>query len=134
MKSVKPGRGPSMMGAAGSIAIAVFGIIWTIGAIQIGGGILFALFGLCFVGIAVVQAIYHFTNATSENRYSEFDIVDASEEEDPLNRRFGGKEASLVNEEQADWDSGAMHYCPYCGKELKGDFSFCPSCGKELPK
>lgn len=30
MKSIKPGRGPSAMGALGSIICVVFGIFWTI--------------------------------------------------------------------------------------------------------
>ena len=32
MRSIKPGRGPSAMGAVGSAAIGVFGIFWTISA------------------------------------------------------------------------------------------------------
>ena len=38
MKSIKPGRGPSMMGAIVGIAIAVFGILWTIGAADMTSG------------------------------------------------------------------------------------------------
>lgn len=134
MKSVKPGRGPSMVDAAGSIIAAGFGVIWTVTALQMGAGILFALFGLCFVGIAIVQAIYNYKNATSENRYSEFDIVDAEKEPDPWNRSFAEKRGDKAPSQPAQQGGDIIHYCPYCGKSLGGDFKFCPDCGKELPK
>ena len=41
-------------------------------------GGLFALFGVVFIIIAIAQAVYNFS-ATSKNRYSVFDITDASE-------------------------------------------------------
>lgn len=91
MKSVKPGRGPSMMNAAGSIFAILFGIIWTAIAMSSGASFFFSLFGICFIGLAVVQAVYNFKNATGKNRYSAFDIVDEDEENDPLNERFGGE-------------------------------------------
>ena len=36
MKSIKPGRGPSMMGAVGAAFAVVFGIIWTMAAASMG--------------------------------------------------------------------------------------------------
>ena len=131
MKSIKPGRGPSMMGGVVSIAIGIFGIIWTIGAGSIGGG-LFALFGVVFVVIAIVNAVYNFKNATNKNRYSTFDIVDDSEEPDPLNERFGGTSyegaQAYKNEE-----SGGSEFCPYCGADVEEDYVYCNKCGKKLP-
>lgn len=35
MKSIKPGRGPSFQGVAGSIVAIVFGIFWTVMAFSI---------------------------------------------------------------------------------------------------
>ena len=61
MKSVKPGRGPSMMSAIVGIFVAIFGVVWTIAAVSMGAGI-FGLFGLVFVAIAIVQVIYNFKN------------------------------------------------------------------------
>lgn len=136
MKSVKPGRGPSMMGGIGSIFAALFGVIWTIVALSSGAGF-FALFGVCFIGLAIFQAAYNIRNATSENRYSEFDIVDSREEEDPWNRRFGAQrdtqESPTQPEQTPPQEDGAFRFCPYCGQPLSGDFRFCPHCGKELP-
>lgn len=39
-----------------------------------------------FIVLGIAQAVYHFKNATSKDRFSSFDIVDSREEEDPLNR------------------------------------------------
>lgn len=77
MKSVKPGRGPSAMGAVGALFAAIFGVIWTAAAASMGAPPFFCLFGVVFVIIGIIQAIYNFKNATGKNRYSEFDIVDS---------------------------------------------------------
>ncbi len=129
MKSIKPGRGPSMMGGVVSILIGAGGIIWTISAVGMGAPILFALFGVIFVIIAVVQAVYNFHNATSDNRYSEFDITDENEEPDPFNVRYGAPKQPTTP--PADHSGG---FCPYCGAPMHGDFAFCRKCGKALPK
>ena len=104
MKSIKPGRGPSFMGGIGAVFAALFGVFWTIMAVSMGAAFM-APFGLLFIGIAVVQAIYNFKNATGENRYSAFDIVEGTEEVDPLNERFGSsKSASTESFESAGVD------------------------------
>ncbi len=118
MKSIKPGRGPSMMSGIGSVCAGLFGVFWTIMAASMGAAMMIP-FGLIFIGIAVVQAIYNFKNATGENRYSVIDIVDEDEEIDPLNERFGRKEGS--------------EFCPYCGIKVSSEFEFCPKCGNKLP-
>ena len=111
MKSVKPGRGPSAMGA-------------------LGAPIFFPIFGVLFIIIGIVQAVYHFKNATGENRYSAFDIVDSAEEPDPLDRRFA---PDRDPEERLD-ESGDFRVCPYCGARLGSGFTFCGKCGKRLPE
>ena len=130
MKSVKPGRGPSMMGGIGSIFAAVFGLIWTCGAASMGAPGFFLLFGVVFIGIGVVNAVYSFKNAAGENRYSAYDIVDSSEEPDPLDERFGRQ----AEESAPDVPSDGFAYCPYCGAKLGEGFTFCGKCGRELPK
>lgn len=133
MKSVKPGRGPSAMGAVGSVIAVIFGIFWTIMAASLGAPIFFPLFGILFIIVGIVQAIYNFKNATGENRYSAFDIVDSSEEPDPLDRHFrpeSGAEAAPAE----DGESGDFRFCPYCGARLGSGFTFCGKCGKRLPE
>lgn len=141
MKSIKPGRGPSMMGAIVGVAVAIFGVLWTIGAADItsgmGGGfgdpfggavgVIFPLFGVVFVVIAVVGVVYNFKNATGKNRYSEYDIVDGDEEPDPLNMRFADEDYEDAAEEEG-------FFCPYCGIKIEGDYVYCNRCGKKLPE
>lgn len=129
MKSIKPGRGPSMMSGISSILVGVFGIVWTIGAVSMGAGGLFAVFGLIFVVISIVSAVYNFRNATNKNRYSTFDITDENEEPDPWNERFGEQK----NFSSQNISSNDNQYCPYCGAKTDGDFLYCNKCGKKLP-
>ena len=124
MKSIKPGRGPSMMGGVMGIFMIGFGIVWTVLASN-GGGI-FALFGVIWTGMAVVMTVYNFKNATGKNRYSAYDITDEHEEPDPLNEIFGGRET----EKKPDVES---KFCPYCGTPLAQDFEYCNKCGRKLP-
>lgn len=132
MRSIKPGRGPSMMGGVASIFGALFGVFWTLTALSMGAPIFFCLFGVFFIVMAIVQAIYNFKNATSKNRYSAFDITDNQEEPDPFNQYFG---ESNYKEESFGFDEnkGTSKFCPYCGAEVEKDYKFCNSCGKELP-
>jgi len=132
MKSIKPGRGPSRMTAVASVAAAVIGVIWCIGAIAMKAWFMIP-FGLLFVGLAVYNAIYNHHNATSEDRYSVIDIVDSEEESDPLNEKYGRKESLEEAGANSDTPGTSVTYCPYCGKPVEGDFDFCPKCGKKLP-
>ncbi len=131
MKSVKPGRGPSAMSAAGSVISVAFGILWTILTLSMGAPVIFALFGVLFVILGIIQTVYHFKNATSKNRYSTFDITDEKEEPDPLQQRFhkGDDTTGTASESTRE----TFSFCPYCGARLDSDFEFCPKCGKQLP-
>lgn len=120
-----------MMGGVMSILVGIGGVIWTIAAASMGGG-LFALFGVVFVIVAIVQAVYNFKNATGENRYSSFDVVDSREEPDPFNDRFGGYDRSDDGYEAVP-ELNAEGFCPYCGAPADNDFEFCRKCGKKLP-
>lgn len=132
MRSIKPGRGPSMMGGMGAVFAALFGVFWTIGAIGM-GAVFMAPFGLIFICMAVVSAIYNFKNATGENRYSSFDIVDETEEVDPLNERFGAKRTSGTQTFENKGFDADSEFCPYCGVKVSKEFEFCHKCGKRLP-
>lgn len=126
MKSIKPGRGPSMLSGVVGIFMIGVGVLWTVLAAQTDG--VFALFGVLWTGIAVAITIYNFKNATNKNRYSSFDITDEAEESDPLNERFGSTQGAAQEHTRAD-----NKFCPYCGAAVKNDFDFCNSCGKRLP-
>ena len=131
MKSIKPGRGPSMMGGFMGIIVALFGVFWTVMAVSMGAGFM-GIFGIIFVVVAIVQAVYNFKNATGKNRYSTFDIVDEHEEEDPFNQRFGAQNSSDIWG-QTSSVSEDNRFCPYCGTAVGKDFEFCNKCGKKLP-
>lgn len=134
MKSIKPGRAPSLMGGVMSLLVGLFGIVWTGAAFASGGGV-FALFGVIFVIIAIVQAVYHFKNATAKNRYSTYDITDAHEEPDPLSARCGapGTDAQQGASAAPEGSAPGSLFCPYCGAPAALDYAFCKRCGKRLP-
>ena len=123
MRSVKRGRGPSFTGAAVSICMALFGLLWSVVVFQSGGG-LFGAFGLIFVAIGIINAIHNFRNAVSPDRYSEYDITEDREETDPLNELFGRSSSSNGNAPYGTYSVGNS-FCPYCGNEVKKDFEFC---------
>ena len=127
MKSIKPGRGPSMMGGVSSLFAALFGVVWVYIALRGGAGP-FALFGVIFIAMALVQAWYNFHNASQNDRFSSFDIVDSREEMDPLDPRYSASEDYPVRSA----DAGVRRFCPYCGAPLQSDYQFCPECGKKL--
>ena len=126
MKSIKPGRGPSMLSGIVGIFMIGFGVVWTAFASQVSG--IVALFGVIWIGIAVVTTVYNFKNATGKNRYSAYDITDEQEEPDPLNERFGVPSATEKPRNDVE-----NKFCPYCGTPLSGDFEYCNKCGKKLP-
>lgn len=135
MKSIKPGRGPSAMGAVGSVAVGLFGVFWTISAASMGAPTFFVFFGIIFIGLAIMQGIYHFKNATGQNRMSVYDITEHQEEPDPLNQFVNQRNRSnpTISETNTVWKEGHLEYCPYCGnKVMEEDYRFCPKCGKEI--
>ena len=134
MKSIKPGRMPALQGGLASIFVGIFGIIWTFGAASIGAPVFFTLFGVAFVMFAIVNAGFSFYNAAAKNRHSVIDIVEETEEPDPLNMYFGkGGEGHVPDDEPRANDKPAG-FCPYCGAKAQHDYAFCAHCGKELPR
>lgn len=125
------------MGAFGSAAAVVFGIIWTLSAMSMGAPGFFALFGIVFIGVGIVNTIYNYKNATGKNRFSAFDITDGSEESDPLDEYFAGERQ---RGEKTTFQSRGFtveernNFCPYCGNKVADDYVFCSNCGKQLPQ
>ena len=155
MKSIKPGRGPSGMSFMGLIIAIIFGVFWTVIAANITSnspfgivGSIFPLFGVLFIIVGIIQAAYHYKNATSKNRFSMFDVTDSQEEGDPSDKWIRdditeNTPDNTVNDmytdkmEDSNRDSNKdsnkdINYCPYCGNSLSSNFSFCPKCGKRV--
>ena len=130
MKSIKPGRGPSMMGGVASVVISVFGVFWVVMTARMGAPFFFPLFGVAFVLLGIMQAVYHFHNATGENRHSIYDITDSREEPDPLDPRHSRMQDDY--ERPAAEPRPASGYCPYCGAVAGSDYTYCRQCGKKL--
>ena len=127
MKSIKPGRGPSMMGSIGAAAAAIFGVIWIIGANSIGAPWFMSAFGILFIAMAVALAVYNAHNATAKNRMSVLDITEDREEPDPLSMMFGEENRQASNKT-------GSRFCPYCGTPIQEEYAFCNRCGKKLPE
>jgi hypothetical protein len=96
MHSIKPGRGPSVMGAVGGVVAVVFGVFWTIMASSMTENapgpmrFFFPLFGVLFVVMGIANVVYNLYNASNPNRLSHLDITSGEEEPDPLNLAVGG--------------------------------------------
>lgn len=128
MRSVKPGRGPSLMGGITGIVVAIFGVFWTISALSMGAPLIFGAFGGMFVLIAVINTIYNFKNARGKNRMSSYDITESGEEVDPIEKYVMTGSESL----QEDSNTSGISYCPYCGKKLENSYSYCTKCEKDI--
>jgi hypothetical protein len=134
MYSVKPGRGPSLMGGIGGVVVGLLGVVWTFSAVSMGAPPFFALFGVVFIVMALVGAAYNFYNAANPDRMSTFDITSGGEELDPIAKALGHVGPSA--EEREEPSDGPRKYpgdhCPFCGAAVAGDFDFCPKCGKDI--
>lgn len=138
MKSIKPGRGPSGMSFVGSVIAVIFGVFWTIAAASITAnspfgiiGAIFPLFGVLFIIMGIVQAVYNYKNATGKDRYSLLDITDSKEEGDPSDNWIKDNINNEITEQEENPDID-FNYCPYCGTKLMDEYVYCPKCGKEI--
>ncbi len=125
MKHIKPGRGPSMMGGIVGVIMIAFGVFWTVLASQL--SVAMTIFGVLWTLFAAAQTVFLFKNATSQKRFSQYDITDDEEEPDPLQERFAASQG------KPDSTAGESRFCPYCGAKAQEGFAFCNRCGKKLP-
>ena len=132
--SVKQGRTRSAQSAVGGVFAMVFGVIWTVCAASIGAPWFFSLFGLCFVAMAGFNTYISYKNATGENRYSEYDVVDINDEPDPWDAKICGDVQDFNNYNSTNKSvKKQTSFCPYCGTAAEKDFEFCKNCGRKLP-
>ena len=125
MKSIKPGRAPSLLSGVIGIIMVLFGIFWTVMASTFGG--IMMVSGVLWAIIALVITIFNIKNGTAKKRYSMYDITDDKEEADPLNERFKEKKDDVKD------DGNDSKYCPYCGAKVEETYEYCNKCGKKLP-
>ena len=125
MKSIKPGRAPSLLSGVIGIIMVLFGIFWTVMASNFGG--IMMVFGVLWTLIALVITIFNIKNGTAKKRCSMYDITDDKEEADPLNERFKEKKDDVKD------DGNDSKYCPYCGAKVEETYEYCNKCGKKLP-
>lgn len=91
----------------------------------------FPLFGIVFIVMAGVQAVYHYKNATGRDRFSVMDITDSSEEGDPSGDWVRDFEENEGVPRRSPLPVEA-HYCPYCGTAVEAGHKFCKHCGKPV--
>lgn len=134
MKSIKPGRAPSLMGGVMSLLVGLFGIVWTGRRV-------------C-VGRRRVRALWR---DLRDHRHRAGRV--------PLQKRCGEKPLFRIRHHRrargagpafgalrragTDAQQGASAapegsapgslFCPYCGAPAALDYAFCKRCGKRLP-
>ncbi len=126
MKSIKPERGPSGLGFLSAVIAIIFGMIYII------IGFTFPFFGIIFITVGIVQAVYYFHNLKDKNRFSIVDIVDSKEEGDSTDRWISNEAVMGDDKPLKKTKTHDYSYCPYCKHKLDNDDKFCPNCGKEL--
>ena len=118
MKSVKQGRGHSLMAAIASFFMGILGIGFIAATSgqeaqlsYIDGffmdqnpfgniGTLGTVFAVVFTLLCFISAGYNVINAFGKNRFSAFDITTGTEEPDPLNARFGQEKEGTADKEE----------------------------------
>ncbi len=136
MKSMKGGRGPSIIRAVALFGIAALAMV-ALGQSGTPGSVAYAgvkyertsLLLVIFILMAVCGGIWFLYRAFAQNRPSETDVTGADEEPDPLNRYSRGEDDAESAEEAA---AAGSRYCPNCGRAVQEDANFCSHCGKEL--
>jgi hypothetical protein len=130
MYSVKPGRGPSLMGAIIAVVVGlpcIFFFLSTAIREKAPGIIIFFCFAFLVMLLTGIFASLY--NATAKNRVSAYDITTSAEESDPF-----ACLAPSPNSSPATRQAVASPFCPFCGAAVQSEFKFCPQCGKPQPE
>lgn len=129
--SVKPGRGPSVLGGVFAIVFGLFSffLVGDVSSNDAPGA--FIAMGYLIGVFAIVGGIYQLYNAGARNRLSDFDVTVGDEEPDPISRAIG-RRGSTSRPRAAGGPATTGGFCPHCGTGLQTGFKFCSSCGKSL--
>ena len=136
MKSMKGGRGPSIIRAVALFGIAVLAMV-ALGQSGTPGSVAYAgvkyertsLLLVIFILMAICGGIWFLYRAFAQNRPSETDAAGGDEEPDPLNEHSREEDDAESTEEAA---AAGSRFCPGCGNAVPEDANFCSHCGKEL--
>ena len=137
MRSMKGGRGPSIIKAVALFGIAVIAMV-ALGQSGTPSSVAYAgvkyertsLLLVIFILMAICGGIWFLYRAFAQNRPSETDATGGDEEPDPLSEYSRGEDDAESTEEAA----AGSRYCPNCGRAVPEDANFCSNCGKELNK
>lgn len=152
MYSVKPGRGPSLLGTVVTAGMAVFGVIFLVGSnaamshvADVGGmsgpppafRLIWTAGCILFILVALAMSVYNFVNFKNKNRMSVIDITTGQEESDLIADMLGHTAPGAPTDaRQADGAGKPRRFegrhCPFCGVEVRDEFDFCPNCGKDI--
>lgn len=135
MKSMKGGRGPSVIRAVALFGIAVLAMV-ALGQSGTPGSVAYAgvkyertsLLLVIFILMAICGGIWFLYRAFAQNRPSETDVTGGDEEPDQLNEHSRSENDAESTEKEA----AGGRYCPGCGQAVPEDANFCSHCGKEL--
>jgi hypothetical protein len=110
-----------------AVLLALLGLIWTVNVVSrlSSREDMLASFGVLFICVAVVIAVYCFKKAAEagrcENEYDN-EIIKNISLTDGKAGNYGKKETHEEKEK----------FCPHCGTPASGYFDTCLNCGKKL--
>ena len=124
----------NMGGVIVSIAVAIFGIIFTVGAVSaisrspfnngFGPKQIFIAFGVLFVLVAVINAVKFYKGEINEDGTPRSSAADRSDKEELVDRIV-----SEVRKTQQPQRRTEKWTCAYCGTMVDENASICPACG-----
>jgi hypothetical protein len=161
MRSIKPGRGPSILRGITAALCGIIGLAFLITTIlasnelsnltnkafdglnlgnygfgfdfgDISSG--FSIAGIVFsVAFIIMAIVLAVYNFKNATRQNRLSTIDITEPgEEPDPLNL--KYGKIKTSSQPVMDNSQNSFCPYCGTRVNADFEFCRSCGRKLPQ